>query len=141
MYVRGVLYGETGRIERMVFRAAFVFMAMISSLTSVSASQYTATVEVGKITAGGPDGGAVRWFMKKDGSAFPHCTTQPTHMWVDPDFAVVNPASTPDAVRAAAAKQTAASLLITARLTSTPVTVAYDVDANGVCLYQFITLE
>lgn len=106
------------------------FLAWVGglSLSPAAAYQYSVVINVGEIFISGDFSGAA-WFKQTSGAAFSHCTNNPTAVYP----------LTPYVTKEGA--QAILSVLLTARAANTPVRVWYDVDAQGRCVYDAVTLE
>lgn len=108
--------------------ASFLACAAGLSLSPASAYQYSQIINVGEIYVSGDFGGAA-WFKPKGATTFSHCTNNPSLVYPLIPYVTKEGA------------QAILSVLLTARAANTPVKVYYDVDAQGRCVYDSVTLE
>lgn len=102
------------------------FFTLLICIQSLAYDSQVSGVQVGLIRTYGNLG--LSAFTRADGQAFPGCTKQPTHMWVDSSFVTAD------------GGKSIMSILLSAKATKTPVTVYY-VTADGYCRFHIVDLE
>lgn len=111
-----------------LLRSMTCVLLLSSGMATAQSYTYQTAAMVGYVQVSGGRAGVAVW-TQKDGTTFPHCTAQPTHMWVDTV-----------GVSEESAKSTLA-VLLTAKTTDQSVMVYYSVDATGHCKMGHVAIN